>query len=47
MINITKHIEALNKHACNPHGYWSVGLPLFNLNTQKTAGNDNEWSMAA
>ena len=40
MINITRHIKTLNKLPCDPHGYWSAGLPLFNQNTQKTAGND-------
>ena len=40
MINITRHIKSLNKLACDPHGYWSAGLPLFILNTQKTVSND-------
>ncbi len=44
---IKLHIKTLNKQACNPHGYWATSLPLFNLNTQKTVSNDNDWRLAA
>jgi hypothetical protein len=53
---IISHFKILNKQACNPHGYWSAehalecfsrGTPLFSLNTQKLAANDNEWSSVA
>ena len=34
-------------HARNPHGYWSVGRLLFNLNTHKTQVIDAEWRVVA
>ena len=52
-----QHFKTSNKQACNPHGYWLAEhiisslnqekLALFNLNTQKTAENDNEWRVVA
>ena len=53
---LTKHYKTSNKppldysipvQACDPHGYWAAGRALFNLNTQITAANDNEWRVAA
>jgi hypothetical protein len=39
--------KEVNTLPCGPHGYWSVGQLLFNLNTQKTQTNDEEWRMPA
>ena len=44
---IKLYYKTSNMLPCNPHGYWSAGRSLFNLNTQKTAANDNEWRVAA
>ena len=40
MQNDIKHMP------CNGYGYWVAEHLLFNLNTQKTASN-NEWKIAA
>ncbi len=40
-------LEKSKKQACNPHGYWSAGRLLFNLNTHKIQINDEEWRAVA
>jgi Ca2+-binding RTX toxin-like protein len=44
---IISHIKTSNKLPCSLHGYWAAWHSLFNLNTQITAANDNEWRMVA
>ena len=44
---IKSHYKPSNTLPLNPHGYWASGHSLFNLNTQITAANDNEWRLAA
>ena len=44
---IQTFLEKSNTQACRPHGYWSAGRLLFNLNTHKTQINDEEWRVVA